>query len=712
MNGAVTSGLYQLDGGTTLYLNNATAVGDPNGITTLVRGSGTLRLNSAQAVNGTANWGSGVTAPFNVLFTGTLQLDNGRFESDAAGLGGINDIVVKSGGQFMAKGTGQTYTQDFALAGIGWGETGFSGALRAASATTAIFSGNITLTADAGFNSQSAASSSMTISGNITGGFGISKVGDGPLILSGANNYTGLTNITAGTLKLGSAGALPIGDVTVGGTLDPNGYSPTIKAFNGAGTITNTNIGSASTLTVGDGNAPGNFSGNIQNGSGTVALTKVGTGYLVLSGNNTYSGVTTIDAGGLCANSPIPNPNTSFVINTGGQLYGGWAVQGATFANNLTISGLGFSEGGILVGAVRASNNQTFSGAITLAADSRIGMIEGPTAASTFSGKITGSFALDVQGAFGSDANTQTFTLANTGPASDYTGNTSISAVDYGGARTGVTTILRLGAGDQIPNGTGKGNLVFNGANANHITVLELNGFSETLNGVSNTAAAGAIIRNTSAGASTLKIGDAGAISTFSGVITDGGEGKTLAITKIGGGKLTLSGANAYAGDTKVEAGTLSITSASADLADAADVYLTTGATLNLDFGVPGLTDTTDTIDELFFDGAAQYAGTWGSPTSTATYTSNFFTGDGRLLVTTSSAIPGDTNDDKVVDAADYITLKKNFGPPVLAAPIQGGLSLLTSGMAPVGGAPIPEPATLGLLAIGAMAMLRRRRKS
>jgi hypothetical protein len=203
-------------------------------------------------------------------------------------------------------------------------------------------------------------------------------------------------------------------------------------------------------------------------------------------------------------------------------------------------------------------------------------------------------------------ANNQNHTVTlNTATANDYAGNTTITALDYSGTRTGTKTTLKLGASNQIPNGTGKGNVVFNGADVNHIAILELNGFNETINGVTNIAAAGAIIRNTS-----------------------------------------------------------------------------TGATLDLDFGT------------------------------------------GWLNVTTGlTTLPGDTNDDGVVDAADFITLKKNFnkaGAGVSQGNFTGedgavnwsDLGILMSNMGTGGGAPAtaPEPCSAMLLMFGAAALLRKRR--
>ena len=83
---------------------------------------------------------------------------------------------------------------------------------------------------------------------------------------------------------------------------------------------------------------------------------------------------------------------------------------------------------------------------------------------------------------------------------------------------------------------------------------------------------------------------------------------------------------NTYTGNTSIDAGTLSITNPY--LADAADVLLTTGGIFNLGFAG------TDTINRLFFDGAATSGGTWGATGSGATNINDtFFTGSGVLNV-------------------------------------------------------------------------------
>jgi len=85
--------------------------------------------------------------------------------------------------------------------------------------------------------------------------------------------------------------------------------------------------------------------------------------------------------------------------------------------------------------------------------------------------------------------------------------------------------------------------------------------------------------------------------------------------------------------------------------------------------------------------------------------------------------VEGDTNGDRVVDATDFITMKRNFGLANGATLSQGDLNndeavnyddlqILIGAFGSRAGSPstAPEPATLSLLAIGALALIRRRR--
>jgi fibronectin-binding autotransporter adhesin len=129
-------------------------------------------------------------------------------------------------------------------------------------------------------------------------------------------------------------------------------------------------------------------------------------------------------------------------------------------------------------------------------------------------------------------------------------------------------------------------------------------------------------------------------------------------VAKTGSGKWILDAVNTYSGDTSVEAGILSITKSY--LSDTADVMIDSGAIFDLSFVG------SDTIGALFLDGASQGLGTYGSLASAATFKSSYFTGTGILNVTelVLTAIPGDYNNDGIVNAADYTVYRDNVGQP------------------------------------------------
>ena len=203
-------------------------------------------------------------------------------------------------------------------------------------------------------------------------------------------------------------------------------------------------------------------------------------------------------------------------------------------------------------------------------------------------------------------------------------------------------------------------------------------------------------------------------------VISDGVAtgGNNVSIIKSNTSTWTLSGANTYTGDTKVLGGTLSI--ANPYLADAADVYMSTGANFNLNFSG------TDIIDSLFINNASQAAGTWGAIGSGAAHQTALITGTGWLQVTTFIAgLPGDFNSDGKVDAGDYATWRKNDGPNA-TLPNDNGVGNQAarfslwranfgnppgSGSSLSGaGSTVPEPSTLALICVAAAFLLKQQR--
>jgi autotransporter-associated beta strand protein len=148
----------------------------------------------------------------------------------------------------------------------------------------------------------------------------------------------------------------------------------------------------------------------------------------------------------------------------------------------------------------------------------------------TLGGIVSGAFSVTQQG-----SGKVVLSAANT-----YSGATTIS----GGT-------LQLGASGVIPDGSGKGNVsILSG------TTLDLNGYSETLNGLTG---AGSLENTAASTTSTLSVGGNNADSSYSGVMTNSGSGSTLNLIKIGGGTLTMSGASTLSGAVTVSGGNLTL---------------------------------------------------------------------------------------------------------------------------------------------------------
>ena len=158
--------------------------------------------------------------------------------------------------------------------------------------------------------------------------------------LNGSNSFSGGVTISSGTVQLGSPGALNAANpsvvnfaagfgvvglriygnsVTVNGPYSDGSVQPVIE--NGAAT--------PATLTMNT-TAANIYAGVLQDGAGggTFGLTKTGSGALALTGSNTYTGATTVNAGVL---SFVPGalPLTAASIK-----FGGGTLQWATGATD------------------------------------------------------------------------------------------------------------------------------------------------------------------------------------------------------------------------------------------------------------------------------------------------------------------------------------------------------------------------------------------
>jgi autotransporter-associated beta strand protein len=375
-----------------------------------------------------------------------------------------------------------------------------------------------------------------------------------PTLFFGGTNNSPQT----GNKGQGSVGAQDVGTLTAGGAPNTPGEINL--------TINNNNETSGSFV----------FESTItDNGSGPVTFVKSGPGPMKLDGHNTFSGGLYILQGRLqFAGAEIGTGNPGgggtgpIYVYPGAEFYPSGAGTDP-ITNSIFISGNGVSDG---VGAIRLSG--VFSnGVINLIGDSRLGGGGTNNNAVPIYDKITGPFNLDFGASGNSGSSGNGAILYN--QSDDWSGNTTIVGRTGGSAGN---TLLINGASDVIPDGFGKGNVIFgNSGNTVSFTAWDLQGFNETINGLISVGTVPSLmyITNTALTQSTLTLGNNDQSGTFSGSFRG-----NVAVTKIGAGIETLTGTNSNTGATTVNAGTLALSGVGAIYAG--NIQVNAGGTMNV----------------------------------------------------------------------------------------------------------------------------------
>jgi autotransporter-associated beta strand protein len=425
----------------------------------------------------------------------------------------------------------------------------------------------------------------QTTSGNLwstTTNWSGSTVADGSGFTA---NFNTLNPTTDNTVRLDSDRTLTnliFGDTDIssaaGWLLDNNGTPTNNLILAGTTpTVTVNPMGTGKTATI---------SAIIE---GAVGLTKAGNGTLTLSGINTYTGTTSINAGILAitnnnALGTTSSGNGTTVSNNAALRLDG---NGLNVAEPLTIRGDGSNFSGALNNAV---GTNTYSGLITVdpagsariraAASTTLNLTGGVTNAGT------GALALTANGAI--QITTTPLTLGSGNTLNVYeigTVTLGVAGSTFGTVTPAWQGTLKAGAANVLPSasilslgGTG-------GVNAGTGT-FDLAGFGQTIGGLRTTALVSEgtrTVTNSSGTATTLTVNQS-SNTTYDGRFTS-----ALALNKQGVGTLTLNGpaSNTHTGLTTVTGGTLELNKtagvnaiAGDGTAGTNDVQVNTGATL------------------------------------------------------------------------------------------------------------------------------------
>ena len=547
----------------------------------LVVGTTALFWDGAQTVaNGVVNGGSGDWNTTMTNWTTASGATNSAWNNQFAVFSGV------AGGAVTLKESVSTTGMQFATAGYTIG---------ADPGQSITLNGATIFRVDAGL--------AATINAPLTGAGSLTKTDTGALTLGGANTYAGLTTVTAGTLKLGTANAIKSGNAlttAAAGIFDLNGNAQTLGLLTNGGNVTNS--GASATLTIGnDSLGAGSFTGAMN------VIWNQGASSTTLTGSWSNVGDITLNANGAGAIGLA----TGIVNNIG-------TVTNSGLGNGsiLISAAIGTSVTGVIQDSATSplilNSANTFTGGLKIQQGTvQVGNAAGVGAGLVTLGSAGHSATLDLNG------QTETIlSLATAGVAANQTiGNSSTTTnavLNYTGATTSTF-------GGVIQNVLGGGNKTTGVTVNNAAASLMLSGVN-TYTGAT-TVSAGSLFVNGSLANGPVSVASG---ATLGGIGTLGG-----AVTVANGGKL----APGVGGP-----GTLTVGS----------LILNGVANLNFDLGTPGVVggvnDLLQVTGSLTLDGNLNIAnaGGFGFGSYRLINFGGALTNNGLVLGTTPAGFTGD----------------------------------------------------------------------
>lgn len=347
----------------------------------------TLRANDAAnttSFTGSTNWNpTGLPSHGNSYLTGALVIRSvNNVTTGSTNIFGGDSLSIDSGGRFLCK-VGDNIAGNTTLANNAANYILNGGLIDQAGAnndsSVCVIGGTISVNAPSFLGAFGAPSSgsvnfeTLNIIAPVSGsaalqvsGANVNSGGDtGVVKLSAANPYGGTITVTNANnsvvasavhriLQLNNLNALSNATLNlVAAAFNPVSFSNAVNsaAFN-VGGLSGTSLqalsdtsGNAVTLCVGGNNTSSAFSGTL---TGNGSLIKAGIGTLTLSGNNTFSGVTTISNGTLAVNGSGSLASSINIAASGATLdLSGLSGPALTMASGTTLNGAGQVNGSI-----------------------------------------------------------------------------------------------------------------------------------------------------------------------------------------------------------------------------------------------------------------------------------------------------------------------------------------------------------------------------